>query len=390
MNESVSKRMNIAINQVCNLKTMDFKIMSVVKLLLLSLFVLSLSGCGGKTATVEETEKEEVIRPARIADVSSFESSGIRTFPAIIDANKKSDLAFRVSGQLTKVYVQAGSQVKKGQVLARVDSTDYKNTLADRQAKLQLAKTQHKQTVTLFRKKYASQAEVDTVNAQLRAAQVAVKQAQQNVAYTKIVAPFSGAIAHVSVENFQFIQPQQTIVQLQNTSQLDVKFDVPESVIKGLKQGDEYRKLCGVIPSATAGGENKMYKACYKEHDSVPDSQTRTYPVLFSLENPKDTNLIPGMSTDIIIDMSKLMDTSGMVGVIVPVEAIFDSQDQQWVWKLDEDMRTVKTKVKVGGIQDNQMQITDGLSQGDKVVTAGVSYLVEGQKVRPFLKERGL
>ena len=358
------------------------------------IFLLNtLTACTGDEKAVAgdmaaNVAKEEIVRPAIISEVQGYEGTSIRTFPALIEANKKSDLAFRVPGQLEKVKVKAGSQVKKGQLLAQIDSTDYQNAYDDRIAKLNLARTKHKQTTTLFKKRYASQAEVDAVTAQLRAAQVAVKQAKTDLTYTKLRAPFTGAISHVDIENFQFIQPQQTIVQLQNTNQLDVRFDVPETLIKGLRKSDKYKSMCGKVKLAS--DNQKVIKACYKEHDSVPDQATRSYPVLFSLKNPKDYNVLPGMSVDIELDFAALELASEHKGVLIPVEAVFDENDQQWVWKVNEDMRVNKTEVKVLGIIKDNIQISDGLITGDKVISAGVSYLAEGQKIRPLAKERGL
>ncbi|WP_299877054.1 efflux RND transporter periplasmic adaptor subunit [uncultured Cocleimonas sp.] len=353
-------------------------------------FLLStLAACKGEEkAMADDVVKEELVRPAIISEVLGFEGTSIRTFPALIEANKKSDLAFRVPGQLEKVTVKSGSQVKKGQLLAQIDSTDYQNAYDDRIAKLNLAKTKYKQTTTLFKKRYASQAEVDAVTAELKAAQVAVKQAKTDLTYTKLRAPFTGAISHVNIENFQFIQPQQTIVQLQNTNQLDVQFDIPETLIKSLKKSDKYKSMCGKVKLAS-DNKNEI-KACYKEHDSVPDQATRSYPVLFSLKNPEDYNVLPGMSVDIELDFAALELANDNKGLLIPVEAVFDENDKQWVWKVTNDMRVTKTAVKVMGIVKDNIQIIEGLSVGDKVISAGVSYLKEGQKIRPLTKERGL
>ena len=347
----------------------------------------SINETSAKGEKAEAVPAKELTRPALIAPVVSFQGVGIRTFPAIIKANEKTDLAFRVAGQLTHLTATASKKVRKGDLLARVDSSDYKNVLEDRIAKLNLARTQHRQTSILFKRKYASQSEMDVVNSQLRAAQVAVKQAKANISYTSLHAPFSGVIAHVNVKNYQFIQPQQTIVELQSTKQLDVHFDVPESLIKSLGKMKNYKSLCGTV---SVNGSADKFQACYKEHDTVPDSQTRTYPVLFSLKKATKTSLIPGMSVDLSIDLTGLSESATLRGLLVPVESVFDQKGKQWVWKLDKDMVVHKTEVKVGGINKGMLRITSGLSSRDKVIAAGVTYLSEGQKVRALSKERGL
>ena len=365
-------------------------VMASKKMIYLVSIILLLGVTSACQEQLDTAEKTEIVRPANIVEVISFQGLKIRTFPASIEASKKTDLAFRVAGQLIQLPVRAGTEVKQGQLLAQIDSSDYQNALDDRVAKLNLVQVQHKQIHTLFKKSYASQAEIDSIDALLKAAQVAVQQAQTNVKYTNLRAPFSGVIAKVNVENYQYIQPQQSIVQLQNTSQLEVHFDVPESMIKSSRQTGDYKSLCGIVKLDDGSNSVKEFKACYKEHDSVPDIQTRTYPVIFSMDNPEESMLLPGMSVDFVLDHSSIALSNDLNGLLIPVESVFDENNQQWVWKVGDDMRVVKTLVVVAGIDKDMIRITKGLIAGDKIIANGVTYLTEGQKIRPFYKERGL
>ena len=361
------------------------------KPLLVVLAAVVLSACEQQiTESVTNEKTAELIRPARIVSVTGSARHESRSFPGIIDSNRKSDLAFRVSGQLVELPLKAGDVVNKGDVLAKLDSTDFQNSLDERTAQLNLIKTQHNQIHALFKKNYASQAEVDSVNAQLKAAQVAERQARTNLGYTVLTAPFSGVVARVNVENHQAVQTQQPVLQLQNNEELDVQFDVPESLIKSLRRSDEYQSLCGEVSFMTRNGRSDVFEACYKEHDTVADSLTRSYRVLFSLKNPTDTNLLPGMSVDLDIDLTALEIDANAVGFLLPVESVFDEEGEQWVWKLDKDMKVLRQAVKVSEISGDMLRVYSGLTEGDQIVAAGVSYLREGQQVRPLTKERGL
>lgn len=373
----------ISAYQIIAMKTMKLP----AQLLLLLLALTSLSACNSQTEA-DTTTAQAAVRTARITQAIPYQSAGVRNFPALVEASQKTDLAFRVAGQLEKLPIKAGKNIKKGDLLAQIDSTDYQNTLADRRAKLKLAQTQHQQTLTLRKKQYASQAEVDTTEAQLKAAQAALKQAQDNVQYTRLLAPFDGVVAQVMVENYQYVQPQQTLLQLHNPKQLDIRFDVPESLIKSLSRNEAYRELCGQV--RIDNNADNSYQACYKKHDGIADKQTRTYPVWFSLESPAQTPVLPGMSVDILIDLHALAPDSPNNGQLIPLEAIFDAQDQQWVWKLDDNMQIHKTAVEVAGIANGMVVISSGLNAGDAIIAAGVGHLHEGQTVRPFQKERGL
>lgn len=361
-----------------------------ISLTLLFFLGAGLTGCEKEEAQANPEIEAEIIKTVRIASPFSYQTTGTRHFPAIVEASEKTDLAFRIAGQLNVLAVKAGDKVKKGQLIAQLDTKDYQNTLDDRKAKLNLAETQYKQREELYKKNYVSQSTMDTFKADLRIAKVAVEQAQTSLSYTNLYAPFDGVVSHVSVENYQFIQPQQSIVQLQNNQQLDIRFDVPEALVKTLKRTNDYSHVCGSVEIESPGYTGKTFKACYKEHDSIPDAQTRSYPVLFSLSDSENASLLPGMSVQFTIDLSGLAASSSAQGVLVPVEAVFDAEDKQWIWKVADDMRIHKTEVNVNGLAEGQVLITKGLSASDKVVAAGVSHLAEGQKVRPFVRERGL
>lgn len=360
---------------------------AVYRLSILLIMLPLLQACQLDTTAAEPEARPEIIRQALV--VSPIPSTGgkRRTFPAIVEASDQTNLAFRVAGQLTKLAVTSGQRVKKGQLLAQLDTNDFRNTLADRKAKLDLATTQYQQTYTLFQKKYASKAELDQYRATLRSAEASVKQARDNLTYTALRAPFSGSVSHVSVENYQFIQPQQTIVQIQRSGKVGIRFDVPESVFTQLRKIDHYQNLCGAVRFGTS---TDHYKACYKEHDLVPDALTRTYPVLFSLQNPEQITVLAGMSATIALDLSKISKNIDDNRVLIPVEAVFDQNDQQYVWRVDETLTLHRHPVTIAGISNNMMMVSQGLNPQDRIVAAGVSHLREGQTIRIYQKERGL
>lgn len=354
------------------------------------LLTLVLGACDKEPTNNAGDSKTPLVRPARVAIALPYSASEERVFPAIIQAGKNADLAFRVAGQLIELPVVPGTNINKGDILAKVDATDFQNSLDGRIAQYDLVKTQHTQIKSLFKKKYSSQAEVDSVTAQLTAAEVAVRQARTSLGYTSIQAPFDAVVAKVNVDNYQFIQPQQTIVALQATDELDVLFDIPESLIKTMNGSNAYRDLCGVVDFGSRAYGLGKFKACYKEHESVPDNTTRTYPVLFTLQETDKASILPGMSVDFKLDLTSLSAIKSEGGVLLPLESVFDESDKQWVWTLNAELKAHKTEVTVGGIKNNLIHITSGVDDGTQVISAGVAYVSENQQIRVFEKERGL
>jgi len=357
-------------------------------LLLMSAF--SLSGCGNG-AEPDAGNARESIRPAKIVTVQPSGINVIRTYPGILDASKKSELAFRVGGELVELPAQSGMVVRKGDMVARLDDSEYKNILDEREARYELAKIQYEQASKLVKQKLGSQLQLDQAQAERKSAKAAMEVARDNLGYTKLLAPFDGVIAQVSVENYQAIEHKTPIIQLQQDDILDVDISIPESMIKQLiRPGDPeiIKAFCGEVRFTNHPG--KSYKACYKEHESIPDALTRNYALVFSLQPITDFAALPGMTVSMTLDFSPFAVDSEIEGVLVPIEAVFEQDGKEWVWVVSEDMRAQLTEVSTTEFVGEMIAVSKGLNPGQPIIAAGVSYVLEGMPVRPVVKERGL
>lgn len=364
----------------------------MLKLLLpiMLLATLLLNACG-KTETETVMTQIDSARPAKIVSVVPIGVSLLRTYPGTLEASEQAELAFRVGGQLIELPAQAGLQVKRGALLARLDEAEYRNTLAERQARFDLARTQYEQATKLLKKKLTSQLQYDQTKAELKSARAALDQARDNLRYTSLTAPFDGIVARVDVENFQAIQAKAPVIQLQDDERLDVRFSVPESLISQLKRVDDPAIIHAICASTQFSAQPaRSYRACHKEHESVPDPLTRNYSVVFSLEPVNDITLLPGMSASIELDLSAFLPDDTAKGLLVPVEAVFEQDEKKWLWRVDAEMRATRTQVEIGRFEGEMLEITDGLGADDKLIAAGVDYIREGMLVKPMVKERGL
>lgn len=363
------------------------QILKTTTILLSTLFL----GACDKTDTDVQNTQTEMARPAKIVPVLADGISVLRTFPGTLEASKKAELTFRVGGQLTKLPAQAGLEVKKGDLLAHLDESDYQNALDERQARFDLAKVQYEQAEKLLDKKLTSQLQHDQTAAELKSARASLKQARDNLQYTRLTAPFDGIVARVDIENFQTVAANTPIIQLQVDDQLDIRFSVPESIISQLKMVDDptiIESICALVRFSTHPG--KSYNACHKEHETLPDPLTRNYSAVFSLEQITDFAVLPGMSASIELNFSTLLPDDTKNELLVPVEALFEKEGKKWVWRVDTDMRARLVAVKIGRFHSGRIEITEGLSADNLVIAAGVSYIREGMLVRPIVKERGL
>ncbi len=353
-----------------------------------ALFLFSgLAACGSSTPEPEE----EVVRPVKIMTVDDDSNSVIRSFPAQVEANQGSYLAFRVSGEVIEFLVKPGETVKKGQLLAKLDPEDFKLRLNDRNARYELAKSQFERAQTLLEKNLAPQSAFDEAKANLLIAEAEFEKAKTDLEYTELHAPYAGSIAQVYVKNRENIQAKQNILRLLNRDRIDVSIQVPERLIARVKRDIEYHP--SVIFDAMP---DKSFPVDIKEWDTQADPTTLTYKVVFSLPSPETLNVLPGMTAKVQIDLSRVMDVSSSA-ILLPVESVFVPNDtiagenQGFIWLYDADSQQVSLqKVTLGQMKKNGIEVIEGVKAGDNVVMAGVHYLEEGMKVRPLTKERGL
>jgi RND family efflux transporter MFP subunit len=167
--------------------------------LLFGFLSVLLSGC----AKPPVEEAGPVSRPVKSMVVSAPSGSGVRNFPGRVDSANKADLSFRVSGTVAKLEVTEGERVKRGDTLAQLDQTDFLIALKDRQATFDQADKDYGRARELVDRGAISRRDFDTVEATFKTAQAALEQAQQNVDYTILRAPFDGTIAERHVDAFE-------------------------------------------------------------------------------------------------------------------------------------------------------------------------------------------
>lgn len=357
--------------------------------LITSLSAFALTGCQDETVELATaTQAAEVVRPAKLVEVTALNQQAIKHFPGVIEAANKTHLSFRVSGQIEQLAVQAGQQVKQGDLLAQLDTTDYDNNLAQAQANYNLAQVQFDQVTKLFAQNYSSKTELEQVTAQLKASKAAFAMAQDSLSYTQLLAPMDAIIDRVNIENHQLVSPQLPAIELRTMDDFDVRFDIPESLLTKVNKVSDPQNIC--LKVRFNSRPHSLYPACYKESESSPDPMSRTYGMVFNVAPISDFAVLPGMTVEVILDLTPVANDNLNAGVLVPPEALFEKQGQAYVWLIDNDMRAVQTAVTMGHATNQGIQITTGLAPGSYVIAAGVDYVQAGMQVRPYQKERGL
>lgn len=350
---------------------MDSRKLSYFFLLLASSFLLS---------ACEEPTEDFVIpsRPVKTIVVGGGATGDTRTFPAEVDAIQKANISFRVSGKIQKVHVKEGDGVKKGQVLAELDPTDFKITLKDRKASFATAKANFERAVDLVEKGAISKVEHDNLRATFQTAKANLASAEQDLIYTKLKANFDGHIAKRYVENFEEVILSKKIFALEDVSSLKIIFDVPENIMIAIdRTKDNKRKLFVTFDTI----KDKQFPLKFREAATKADPSTKTFKITMQMVSSDKYNILPGMTGTVIAQMYP-NETSSDASTTLPVSAVIaNNKKQATVWIVDEKTMTVKPKAVTPGLMTgNNMQIA-GLNPGERVVVAGAAFLRENMKV---------
>jgi len=365
-------------------------IMTVLRIAVLLVPVLAiLSACGGPA----EEPPPPPIRPVKLFTVEGAGGSALRRFPGAISASQRAELSFRVNGVLQEILVKEGDKVKQGQVLAKLDPTDYRIRLSDRQATFDNAEKNFIRAKELIQDGTISQSDYDRVEANFRTSQAALALARQELTYTELKAPFAGSIGRRDVDNFEEIQPKQPIFQLQNVDQLDVAIDMSENLVRSVRQPDQAgntrdsREVAAYASFEEKAGEK--FPLEIREVATKADPQTQTFRVTFTMQQPKNFAVLPGMTANVFLDLSRVISTD--TAKWVPISAVVaDSGLDAQVWVLDDQTMTVSARpVQIGRMSGRNIEVSSGLVGGEEIVSVGAAYLAEGMQVsRMILTEQ--
>ncbi|NCC96458.1 MAG: efflux RND transporter periplasmic adaptor subunit [Synergistales bacterium] len=367
---------------------------------------LALLSCGGgwffygKAVSATEV-KDDVVelsspanpRPVAIEVLGGTETSFGRRYPGVVKADQEAFLAFRVGGPITSLEVQLGDLVSKGQRLAQIDQRDFQDQikvleaeLSGAMASMENAEQDHHRYRSLLDEKVVAQADYDQIKKNVTMAKAAVQniKAQLTIARhrledTVLKAPFDGIVSVRKVENHEMVSPGQVVMGLLDIATLRVSANVPEGALAkgGLSEGAE-------VEISFPSMDDFTVKGVLKEWSTSPDSATKTYSVTFTFPAPKDVNVLPGMTAEVLwVEGAKSKPSE----LTVPLGAVVSGSDGgSYVWVYDPEEGVVRSReVSLGKLQaDDRLPVVDGLNSGENLVVAGADFLTEGMAVTPL------
>ncbi len=334
-------------------------------------------------------EKIEVIRPVKVLKLKPTKSSNVRTFNGIARSDVAATLSFSVSGTVKKVYVKAGQNVKKGDLIASIDSTYLRLKVDEVKASLKRAESEYKHAKNSYdriQRLYVhnnaslsdlenSRTHSDSAKAQLTASKNRLQQVRLELDHTKLRAPMKGSISTVNIRKSENITTATPVATISSTKTIEVPVSIPGSLIDSINEG----LICTVTFDALKG---KKFKARVTEVSHSTSMKTTTFPVKVRLVKA-NSRIHPGMSASVRFEFKSAMSKGGYV---VPAHAVMEDSNGRFVFlaKTDDNdtAHVIRQNVELGKLTANGIIITKGVRKGMYVITAGMTRLHENQIVK--------
>lgn len=302
-----------------------------------------------------------------------------------IRARNEISLAFRIDGKLIERSVAVGDRITVGRLVARLDPQDEKNALqgaeadiAAAQAALAQAEKLEGRQADLLKRNITSRAlydqslqQLQTAQAQLDSAQARHRTNQSRLKYTELETEVSGIVTAKGAEPGEFVRAGQMIVKVAREDQKDALFEVPAQLALSRRI-----PLDPLIHVALVDNPNIKTTGRIREVSPQADPVTRLFPVKVGLDSSPVEFFLGGMvSGAISFDTPPIM--------TLPLTAVIESDGKPSVWVVDPASNTVALRaVEILRYDPSAVIVSNGLRDGEVVVTAGVNVLHPGQKVK--------
>jgi RND family efflux transporter MFP subunit len=339
---------------------------------------LGLAGC-----SQEKAEVRDIIRPVKVVEIGKTQTTRELDYSGSVRARTEMNLGFRVAGKVTERLVDIGQHVTSGDVLARIDPSDYELSVKSAEANLDAAERQvetvdlaKKRAEQLYDKNFAPKSQLEqatlTYNqavATRDSARSQLAQARNQVGYTDLKAGQDGIVTAVSADVGQVVGAGTPVMTVAVDGEKEVLIAVPEMDIAEFRLGKDVKASFWSDAALTLAGK-------VREVAGSADQQSRTFAVRISL--PNDPRVLLGMTANIQAPVGGKQQM-----VSIPLSALAEKDGQKIVWTVDRNGDTVHQRpIRVADFTADGVNVADGLQPGDVVVAAGTQFMTENLKVK--------
>ena len=328
-----------------------------------TIFVLYSCQNGQKTTAKSTWVKVDTVKNATCRETLQF--------PAKIKASQEVNMAFKVSGILQQVFVEEGQKLKKGDLLAQIDSRDYELLYQATESEYLGIKSEAERVIALYADSVTTTSDYDKARYGLKQITAKYENAKNQLADTKIYAPFDGVVKTTFFDSPTVVGAGMPILSLLSSEMPEVEIHVPASTFHRLDDIASYR-----VKFDFSNEPVPLRRISVSPHANA----NQLYAIRLAL--PTNTKVRPTVGMSAMVDIT--FNDRDNHAVSIPASALFSQNDESFVW-IYADGTVTPRKVSVSALHaDGTATITDGLATGEIVVTAGVKNLKSNQAVKPL------
>ncbi len=335
-----------------------------MKLLFPLLLAASVAACQRHETSAPPSAPPLPAAVVRVLKVESQRRMAVEEIVGTVRPKHSAAVSAKLSGSIGKMLAAPGQAVKSGELLVQLDAREIQARLEQALALREQAVKDLQRFEKLIVNKVVSQQEFEAVQARHRVAMAAVSEAETQLGYTKILAPFDGVITHKRADVGDLATPGRPLLEMENPAALRLEADVPEALVGNLKLGDRLGLHVAALRTDLTGVVSEIAPAA--------DAGSRTF--LVKLDLPATAGLRSGQFGRVAIpvaEVNALRVPAGAVVVRGQMELVFVVASQQ------AQLRLVKTGKRLGP----EIEVVSGVSSGETLVVEGAATLTDGQKL---------
>lgn len=359
---------------------------------------LALAGCGNKTQ-IPQASNEYAVR-----EIKTTECNLSTSYPATIKGIQDIEIRPKVSGFITKVHVDEGDFVRRGQVLFSIDRVQYEAAVKSAEAAVRVARTTvstQKLTVKnkkmLHEKKIISDYDMEmaenqlaSAEAQLASARAQLIDARNNLSFCSVTSPSDGVVGTIPYRVGSLVSSStaEALTTVSNISKMYVYFSMTEKQLLEYTKGtDGVKGALAAIPAVNlqlADGSTYDQTGKVTNVSGVIDITTGSVSMRATFDNPQKI-LRSGGSGSVVIPIHR--DNA----ILVPQKATYEIQDKHFVYVVGKDNKVKNTEITVLPQNDGtNYVVTGGLKAGERIVVEGINTLSDGMAIKPITEAQSV
>jgi len=335
---------------------------------LVAMLILWLAGCSRN-----KTNNEYVNHgfPVKVQKVELSKHDNLNYYVGIVEESVSVPVSFLTIGQVEKVYINEGQKVKKGQLLAELNNSNYQSMYQMSLAKEKQAYDAYNRLSDLYKKGSLPEIKYVEIQTGVEQACSATQIALKNLNDCKLYAPMDGIIGKRSIEPGMSVMPAITVFKVVKIDKVYVKVSIPENEISSVKTGDKAEISVTAL-------DNQQFEGSIEEKGVMSNPLSHTYEIKIALRNLEE-KLMPGMVCKVMIQNNTATNQ-----VVVPSNVVqIDKYGQKYLYVADTNTNKAEIKyVKVGSPYRNGVIVTTGLKAGDQLIVEGYQKISENTTIQ--------